>query len=282
MRIFDLFLNRNKKSFKSSKKVKEQNISTDDIQKLLESSNDPVVEMFKQIQRYKNLKKQILARSNIEELDISQSEILAIIEEYMLETIDEIPSGIVIPIKTNFKINGKEQSLLIGKELMCIGKFYVDNGEKLKRGIKKQDKIALFIDSSNINDHKDFNKNIRIYVDDNNSTFTNLIADTFLEDNWSTCRFSTVELTFDNNYNHSPVEQFSDEEVSTSLFKYLPTLEKEMTTSISDFLKEKAQYFSETLKISNTSSKEDSPEVTCDTGNEESKVEENKHDNLAQ
>lgn len=256
MGLLDLFLNRNKKSFKLYKKTKEQRVSTDDIQKLLENSNDPVVEMFKQIERYKNLKREILERSNIEELDMPQSEVLSIINEYMVETIEQIPKGIVIPIETNFKINDKKQSLLIGKELMCVGKFYIDNGEKLKRGIKKQDRLALFIDSSNIDNHKDFNKNIRIHVENNGINFINLIEDVFLEENWNTCRFSTVELNFSDEYEHAPIEQLVDTETAIRLFKYLPTLEDEMANSISAFLKEKANYFSETLKMNTENKKE--------------------------
>lgn len=247
MNFVDMILNRNKKSFKTAtKKNKIEPSKEENIKKVLENSDDPTVKMYLAIQKYKDTKKELIEKGAFTEIEIPTTEMLGIINDFFQTTIDLLPDGVVIPIKTPYKINDKEQSVLIGKELMCVGQFVSKNGTKPKHGLKKQDKMAVLIDTDKIENHKDFINNVRINMKSEEDIFTNLISDSFLEEKWSKCRFSTIQISFaDWETSNNHIKQLEDNLLATEILKSLSTLESEMITGITDFLNKKNQYLSD-------------------------------------
>lgn len=255
MGLFDLFLNRNKKSFNTKKN--NSKFSKDELIKALEEYDEPTFKMFQAIDKYNKIKNTLIEKGTFTDVELSQSEILSIINEFFKNTIEALPTGIIIPIKTSLIIDGVNKSLLLGKDLMCVGKFFSETTGNVKRGLKKQHEVAILIDSSKILDHENFSTNIRISVEPNDKIF-NLSDEDFLPDKWSVCRFSTVELNFDNcDDSRMQIDAVQDINLASNILKSLPSLDSEVSEAITNFLDKKRSYLSSNLKeeISNDDSK---------------------------
>lgn len=256
MGLFDLFLNRKKKSFNT--KRTNDNFSKDELMKALEEYDDPTFKMFQAIDKYNKTKNTLIEKGTFTEVELSQSEIISIINEFFKNTIDALPIGIIIPIQTSLTIDGVNKSLLIGKDLMCVGKFLSETTGNVKTGLKKQHEVAILIDSSKISDHEDFATNIRVSVEPDDRIL-NLSSEEFLPDKWSVCRFSTIELNFDKcDDSRMQVDVLEDITLASNILKSLPSLDSEVTEAITKFLGKKQNYLSSTLKEETETSKNDS------------------------
>ena len=120
MALLDFF-NFNKKN--TLKKIKSKGTKTKQIEqtnRLVSVREQDTNEMFDNIAKYTAKRNNLIQRSLLDKNDITEEEASLIINDFFENIAEQLPQGIIVPIKTTFTYKGKEQILLVGKGIMVL------------------------------------------------------------------------------------------------------------------------------------------------------------------
>lgn len=238
MALLDFF-NFNKKN--TLKKIKSKGTNTKQIEqtnRLVSVREQDTNEMFDNIAKYTAKRNNLIQRSLLDKNDITEEEASLIINDFFENIAEQLPQGIIVPIKTTFTYKGKEQILLVGKGIMAVGKFLKANASVPRHGMKGKELVAFFIDNNEEFDLFDQTKNTRIQLSpDRRPKIINLVSDNIIDCKTMKFRISNIEISF-TEWERSlecitnPREH---KELMDEILDYLVSLDFEITTGISKF-----------------------------------------------
>ena len=238
MAILDFFNFGKKKLFKTKKLNDRQFEKNEQLVGLLNVREENTNQMFDNIAKYTQVRNELIRKGILEQSSISDEEGVLIINDFLENVIEQLPSGILVPIKTSFVYRGKEQILLIGNNIMTVGKFLKPNGTKPRHGMESKKLVGFFIDANKEFDVFNQTKNTRIQLsEETRPKLINLVNESIIGSKTANCRISNIEFTFKDWENSLECVSTPEEcDIIGAIIEYLPCLDYEITTGISTYL----------------------------------------------
>lgn len=241
MALLDFF-NFNKKNTLRTNKgkgIKSQPQQSEQLTGLLNIRKQNTEEMFDSIAKYTETRNNLIQRSLLTKQDISEKEASLIINDFFENIAEQLPQGIIIPIKTTFVYKGKEQILFIGKNIMTVGKFLKANASKPRHGMKGKELVAFFLDNNDDFDLFDQTINTRIQLSpDTRPKIINLVNECIIDSKTMQFRISNIEISF-TEWERSLeciTKPINDKGLMDEILDYLVSLDFEITKGITNYL----------------------------------------------
>lgn len=258
------FGKKNKKNYeKSIAQTKEENQQK--MIGLLNVREEYTNEMFSAIKKYTENRDQLIKKSITERNNISEEQGVEIINDFIENIAENIPQGVLVPIKTSFVYRGKSQILFIGNKILTSGKCIKENGTKPRQSLKEKGLIGFFIDFDSELNIFDSNKNSKIYLSkEKRSKIIQLTNEKLIDSKTVNCRVANLEFIFDNwEDSLESVVSVKDIDLIDELLEYLISLDYEVATGVTDFFNKKNN------EVSEESSQESLEEVLESENNNE-------------
>lgn len=253
MSILNLFNFSKNKPFKGAKKKDNSNEKNEKIIGLLNVREENTNNMFKNIEKYTQIRDQLVRRSILEEKNISEVEGIDIINDFIENIAEQLPQGILVPIKTSFVYRGKSQVLFVGNNIMTVGKSLRENSTKPRHTMKSKEYVGFLLDYNEELNVFDQNNNTRLSLSkDNRLTIINLINNHIIDTKTVNCRVSNIEFIFEDwQESLESVKCAKTCGIVGELIEFLPSLDYEVTTEVTKFLEKQIEIENEKLEKGN-------------------------------
>lgn len=210
---------------------------------LLNVREECTSEMFNSIQKYTTTRDALIKKSITQQNNISKEEGIEIINDFIENIAEQIPQGILVPIKTSFVYRGKSQVLFIGNKMLLAGKTLKANSTKPRQTLKEKQLVGFLLD---------FDEELNLFDQNNNSKITlskerrpkiiNLINEQLIDTKTENCRLGNIEITFSNwEESLESVIQIDDIDLINELLEYIVSLDYEITTGVTNFFNKKTE-----------------------------------------
>lgn len=263
MALLDLFNFNKKNTLKTIKGKGTRPQRNENLAKLTNVREQNTNEMFNNIANYTATRNSLIQKSLLNKNDISDEEASLIINDFFENIVEQLPQGIIVPIKTTFVYKGKEQILLIGKNIITVGKFLKANASVPRHSMKGRELVAFFIDNNEEFDLFDQTKNTRIQLSpDTRPKIINLVNEDIIDCKTMQFRISNIEISFTEweRSLESITKPLEDRDLMDQIIDYLVSLDFEVTTGISKYFSdanEKLKEINKQHNVHNTSTKSD-------------------------
>lgn len=222
------------------KKVRKKDIiqkQQDKMIDILSVREERTNQMFNSISRYTAIRDELIKQSILKTNKISKEEANLILKDFVENTANQLPKGVIVPIKTNFVYRGKSQTLFIGKDILIVSKSIINNVDKPRHNIYEKSTIGFFLESEQVPEILNQNVNVKVSLSSQERMkLINIAEEALIDSKTEFCRIGNLNIEFENwEESFDCIITPKDNEIFEELIDYMISLDYDTTKGITNY-----------------------------------------------